>query len=1035
MANDLQTNIDIIDDFTQRLQVAVIGAEETTTKHEKWVEGTAVEVIQTANGPIKTLRGLIADWDALFQNSFDLTVQGYDAQFAQKLLDFDQEFVNYLLTVGFEPAIIYQPGITLTRRPQTVAYQGVTYYWAGTLPYTTSGDFTSEPDWLIAPVVGGIEIPQMTFASGGNIVRKTQSVLGTDGEWYFWTGSFPKLIPPSSTLETVGGVGLNKFKTASGAVPLRPLMKIVATAAGVVLNSGSFEYGATITSSSQVLAEFSTGRIWKWNGPIPKVVDTNSTPLNSGGTGLNLWNEITTATGTSGAGITISETPPSGVGTGHRWYCTTDGRTYIRYADGDSVQWVEESPQGSVFDGMEPRVREGLRRSYADAGLNLVSGSFELGFTLVHATDVALHETSGKAFSGPAGGFPAGTNPFSGGFIDESGTLSADESSSYSDVRAYVGAAKTKSVFGRVYSGDGGEGTFDRDDSDTTTPDDDCTVLVSATGVRWKRRGVSNTVNVAWAGAKPNSPTTDSTAAFKNAMKAVYRLSKTLVSAWPSTVRCALVGPSGDYYFSSGFITPDFSAPNFVNYDIIMPDAVFHPMASYDLRFPLIHAKACFEYTWDFGVFGFQSTTGANDTMYAIFNDSSREQNYGGKCTYRIKAADTEYVIRHELESVVASFDQCMTNKNIKRFLRVWRCDQAYMNGCYFNWEQAGRSTYDSFIQWNLDDGSTSEPSYPGDGTYNPGRLTVNNSMFIPNGTGVPRVHTGWIENVGGVVMIGDACHFGPESNNRPSVVLNRAIGATFSNQADLTESGIYIDGASCASSWDIVYCISDYPNVISIKNIRWNTIDYSGGAKLTYLIGGDAAVLNAKSSKYSPKNRSFFHFQCDAGAPSWKNVNNAVSPDLAFANSVATYMDSPYALAPWVSLPATVISYDLDNRDGLMPAVPNACAYEVTNTYSINSLSDGKLTTSSSRHLVSLVKNGLNMELEVTPLMSPPPGVVSVTPTMTAVFVGPAGSEVSTAPRTSIDAGSAYFIRLKYETNAATNSFVSESLRIRKLS
>lgn len=36
MANDLQTNLDIIDDFTQRLQVAVIGAEETTAKHEHW---------------------------------------------------------------------------------------------------------------------------------------------------------------------------------------------------------------------------------------------------------------------------------------------------------------------------------------------------------------------------------------------------------------------------------------------------------------------------------------------------------------------------------------------------------------------------------------------------------------------------------------------------------------------------------------------------------------------------------------------------------------------------------------------------------------------------------------------------------------------------------------------------------------------------------------------------------------------------------------------------------------------------------------
>lgn len=350
--NDLQTNLDIIDDFTQRLQVAVIGAEETTAKHEKWVEGTVSETIPTANGPIKTLRGIIAEWEQQSDATVNNAILGYDSQFESKLTDFENDFINYLLTIGFEPAIIYQPGITLTRRPQTVAYQGVIYYWGGSLPYTTTGDFSSEPDWLIAQIVGGIEIPQMSFASGGTIVRKTQSVLGTDGEWYFWTGSFPKIIPPTSTLDSAGGVGLNKFRLASGTVPLRPLMKIVATAAGFVLNQGSFEYGATLTSSSQVLSEFGTGKLWKWDGPVPKIVDANSSPVTSGGIGNNLWNEVTTATGTSGSGVSISETPPVSVGTGHRWYCTADGKTYIRYADGDSVQWVEESPQSSVFDGL-----------------------------------------------------------------------------------------------------------------------------------------------------------------------------------------------------------------------------------------------------------------------------------------------------------------------------------------------------------------------------------------------------------------------------------------------------------------------------------------------------------------------------------------------------------------------------------------------------------------------------------------------------------------------------------------------------------
>ena len=75
---------------------------------------------------------------------------------------------------------------------------------------------------------------------------------------------------------------------------------------------------------------------------------------------------------------------------------------------------------------LEPRINEALRRSYAEAGYNLVDGSFEAGGTLVNANDVLLQERTGKAFSGPAGAVAAGTNPTSGGFVDRSGALLRD---------------------------------------------------------------------------------------------------------------------------------------------------------------------------------------------------------------------------------------------------------------------------------------------------------------------------------------------------------------------------------------------------------------------------------------------------------------------------------------------------------------------------------------------------------------------------------------------------------------------------------
>jgi hypothetical protein len=64
-----------------------------------------------------------------------------------------------------------------------------------------------------------------------------------------------------------------------------------------------------------------------------------------------------------------------------------------------------------------------LRRSYAEAGYNLVAGSFEAGGTLVNTNDVLLQERTGKVFSGPAGTVAAGTNPTTGGFVDRSGNL------------------------------------------------------------------------------------------------------------------------------------------------------------------------------------------------------------------------------------------------------------------------------------------------------------------------------------------------------------------------------------------------------------------------------------------------------------------------------------------------------------------------------------------------------------------------------------------------------------------------------------
>lgn len=66
--------------------------------------------------------------------------------------------------------------------------------------------------------------------------------------------------------------------------------------------------------------------------------------------------------------------------------------------------WVEML--NDAYVRLNPQVRESVRRSYAEAGYTMVSGSFEAGGTVATATDVLLYEADGKAYT------RTGTLPF-----------------------------------------------------------------------------------------------------------------------------------------------------------------------------------------------------------------------------------------------------------------------------------------------------------------------------------------------------------------------------------------------------------------------------------------------------------------------------------------------------------------------------------------------------------------------------------------------------------------------------------------------
>ncbi|HCM9410402.1 TPA: hypothetical protein N5N65_004418, partial [Enterobacter hormaechei subsp. xiangfangensis] len=52
---------------------------------------------------------------------------------------------------------------------------------------------------------------------------------------------------------------------------------------------GTFQDGATLTLPNQILKDETDGEYYRWDGALPKMVPSGSTPSSSGGTGVGAW--------------------------------------------------------------------------------------------------------------------------------------------------------------------------------------------------------------------------------------------------------------------------------------------------------------------------------------------------------------------------------------------------------------------------------------------------------------------------------------------------------------------------------------------------------------------------------------------------------------------------------------------------------------------------------------------------------------------------------------------------------------------------
>ena len=139
-----------------------------------------------------------------------------------------------------------------------------------------------------------------TFSSGATLTNPRQTLLwdtanGGDGQEYGWSGTFPKIVPPSSTPSSTGGIAVGAWMSRFDPelkVQVREALRRSYAEAGFNLVAGSFEAGGTVNTATDVLLHEAEGVAYSWGGALPKVIPAASSPASTGGVAEVAWRPV-----------------------------------------------------------------------------------------------------------------------------------------------------------------------------------------------------------------------------------------------------------------------------------------------------------------------------------------------------------------------------------------------------------------------------------------------------------------------------------------------------------------------------------------------------------------------------------------------------------------------------------------------------------------------------------------------------------------------------------------------------------------------
>ena len=122
----------------------------------------------------------------------------------------------------------------------------------------------------------------------------------------------------ASNIGTLDGITVEDA-LSNNAANIREHWRRQLSDAGLNLVDGSFEEGATVTTSTDAVWHIAVGKCYTWDGAFPKTVPANSTPDSTGGVKLGAWVSV----GDVSLRSQISN---------------PEGASFINTSDGDSVQ-------------------------------------------------------------------------------------------------------------------------------------------------------------------------------------------------------------------------------------------------------------------------------------------------------------------------------------------------------------------------------------------------------------------------------------------------------------------------------------------------------------------------------------------------------------------------------------------------------------------------------------------------------------------------------------------------------------------------